>query len=639
MDKKLFSTELGLGSFDINDSFWNKRLSLVRNEVVPYQYRALRDEIDGAEKSYCIENFRKASKIIADIKSGKDVPIYPADKWHYDDSNADDMAFHGWVFQDSDVYKWIEAVSYLLMNGADAELEARVDECIDHICSAQMDDGYLDTLYIINNRDERFSNLKDFHELYCFGHLVESAVAYYRATGKDKLLNATCRFADLICDTFGKDKVRGYAGHELCELALTKLYDITGNEKYLNTASFFIEERGKKPYYYDLVLGKKTVNDNYHYNQAHIQPKHQREAVGHAVRGVYLYSGMSAVAKRLGDEELYSACKHLWDNIENKKMYITGGIGANVDGESFSFNYDLPNDLAYSETCASIGLCFFGRRMLEIDPDSRYADVMERAIYNTILSSVSDTGKEFFYVNPLEVLPEASHCDSRKRHIKPVRQKWFGCACCPPNLARFISSISDYCFTASDDTLFVHQYIAGKMDCKFGNITVESDYLTTGDVRISVAPECDYTLALRVPSWCKKYSIDAEYTLKNGYAYISISDSATINISFEIAPRFVVCSNRVRANVGKVALMRGPVVYCLESVDNGDNLHSLRVDVDSELKIVGDTIVAHGYRMVDNAELYSDYSAPQEKEQDLIFVPYYRWGNRGENEMMIYVRA
>lgn len=633
MDSKRFSNHIDLNKIKIDDPFWSREIELVRNEVIPYQYKALHDEIEGAEKSYCIENFVKAGRIVADIKTGKDVPTYPADKWCYDDNNADASAFHGWVFQDSDVYKWIEASAYSLINHPDAELERKVDECVDLICSAQLDNGYLDTLYVINNRDECFSNLKDFHELYCFGHLAEGAVAYYIATGKRKLLDATCRFADLICDTFGEDKVKGYPGHEIAELALVKLFDITGEQKYLDMAKFFIDERGKKPYYYDLVLGKKTVYDNYHYNQAHTQPRLQKEAVGHAVRGVYLYSGMIDVARRYNDDELFSACRTIWDNIENKKMYITGGIGSTVDGESFSFNYDLPNDLAYSETCASIGLCFFARRMLEAEPNSHYADVMERALYNTILSGMAEDGKSFFYVNPLEVLPIASHVDSRKRHIKPVRQKWFGCACCPPNLARIISSIGEYCYTENNDTLFIHQYIGGSVESRLGNVRVESSYIENG--RVKITADKPMNIAFRIPSWCKHFSINVDYNLVDGYAYVNANE---VEICFDIQPRLVSCSNLVRANVGKAALMRGPIVYCIEGADNGENLQMLRLDANTDFEISGERIIASGYRQEESDDLYSDYSAPKEKEVDLTFIPYYRWGNRGENEMNVYVR-
>ena len=508
MDKNLFSNRLKLNSITLTDDFWLEKSELVRREMIPYQLSALNDNIEGAEKSYCLENFKKASIIVENMKKGVKPPKYPADRWHYDESTPKN-AFHGWVFQDSDVYKWLEAVAYSLVNHPDDDLQRKADKCVDLICSAQLENGYLDTLYIINNQDEIFTNLKDYHELYCFGHLAQAAIAYYDATGNKKLFDAACRFADLICDTFGENKIKGYPGHEIAEMALVGLYRATGDEKYLKTAEFFVDERGKKPYYYDLVLGKKTVNDNYFYNQAHIQPKYQTEAVGHAVRGVYLYSGMADVARETGDDELLAACEKIFDNIRSKKMYITGGIGATVDGEAFSFNYDLPNDLAYSETCASIGLVFFAMRMSAINPDSKYADVAERALYNTILSGMSEDAKRFFYVNPLEVLPEASHKDSRKAHVKPVRQKWFGCACCPPNLARLISSLGEYCFSESGDTFYIHQYVGANIDAQNADVCVKSSYLTDGGVKIKINPKKSMCLALRIPSWCKNYKISA----------------------------------------------------------------------------------------------------------------------------------
>lgn len=577
MDTSVFSKHLCLSDIKITDPFWKEKIELVRQEVIPYQYEALNDRIDGAEKSYSVENFKKAGKIVQKLGFSEKVPVYPADKWYYGEDNAHPDSFHGWVFQDSDVYKWLEAVGFSLAVHPDNELETKADEIIELVCSAQLPDGYLDTLYIINNRDEIFSNLKDFHELYCFGHLAEAAVSYYSATGKSKLLDAALRFADLICNTFGPEKIKGYPGHEIAEMALVKLYDITKNEKYLNTAKFFIEERGKKPYFYDTVLGKETVYDNYHYNQAHCQPKFQYEAVGHAVRGVYLYSGMADIAKRCKDDELYTACVKLCDNIINKKMYITGGIGSTVDGEAFSFDYDLPNDLCYNETCASIGLIFFLRRMLEISPDAVFGDTIERALYNTVLSGMSLDGKSFFYVNPLEVLPEASHKDSRKRHIKPVRQKWFGCACCPPNLARMISSVSEYAFTENEITLFVHQYIGSNVNTDKAEIEIKSSYPKDGQVSFVIKPKKEFTLALRIPLWCENYSFNREYAEKDGYVYFDIADECTIEADFISTVKLIKCSNKVRANIGKAAVTRGPFVYCMEEADNGKDLQMIRL--------------------------------------------------------------
>lgn len=637
MDKNLFSNRLKLNSITLTDDFWLEKSELVRREMIPYQLSALNDNIEGAEKSYCLENFKKASIIVENMKKGVKPPKYPADRWHYDES-APKNAFHGWVFQDSDVYKWLEAVAYSLVNHPDYDLQRKADKCVDLICSAQLENGYLDTLYIINNQDEIFTNLKDYHELYCFGHLAQAAIAYYDATGNKKLFDAACRFADLICDTFGENKIKGYPGHEIAEMALVGLYRATGDEKYLKTAEFFVDERGKKPYYYDLVLGKKTVNDNYFYNQAHIQPKYQTEAVGHAVRGVYLYSGMADVARETGDDELLAACEKIFDNIRSKKMYITGGIGATVDGEAFSFNYDLPNDLAYSETCASIGLVFFAMRMSAINPDSKYADVVERALYNTILSGMSEDAKRFFYVNPLEVLPEASHKDSRKAHIKPVRQKWFGCACCPPNLARLISSLGEYCFSESGDTFYIHQYVGANIDAQNADVCVKSSYLTDGGVKIKINPKKSMRLALRIPSWCKNYKISAPYEIKKGYAYIDVNGETKVNASFELKPRFVACTSNVRANVGKVALCRGPVVYCIEGVDNGTDLQQLIVNADSDFSEFGDCITVNGLREKAHESLYYDYEKPTYEKTKIKFIPYRKWGNRGENEMCVFVR-
>lgn len=640
MNKEKFTKHILLKNTKINDEFWSDIQKTVMQSVIPYQYKALHDQIDGAEKSYAIENFRKASKIINDRKNGITTPVYPTNEWHYTPNNADENAFLGWVFQDSDVYKWLEAVAYSLVNHPDDELESKADEIIDLVCSAQQENGYLDTLYIINNPDNVFTNLRDFHELYCFGHLAEAAVAYYEATGKDKLLNATLRFADLICDTFGKGKIEGYGGHEIAELAMMKLHRVTKNKKYLDVAEFFINQRGTKPYYYDKEHNCHTENEGYHYNQAHKPPREQMEAVGHAVRGVYLYSGMTDVAKAVDDDELYNACKSIWHNITTKKMYVTGGIGSTVHGEAFTQNYDLPNDLAYCETCASIGLEFFGIRMLEIEPNSQIADTMERAIYNTILSGMNKDGDAFFYVNPLEVVPEASHKDERKHHVKPIRQKWFGCACCPPNLARFLSSIGEYAITQNESNVFVHQYFGGTYDLINGQLEINSTYATNGKVEIKADCKKEYTLALRIPSWCKNYSFNIPCEIKNGYAYFKIINNTIIYANFNMQPTIIRCSNRVRENVGKACLTYGPFVYCIEEADNGDNLQNLVVDIKSAPTINGYNISYNGYReTLDNEDqLYTPFEANETTACNIKFIPYYTWGNRGENEMNVYFR-
>lgn len=638
MDKKKYSRHTDAVSVKITDKFWQEKLELVRNEVIPYQYEALHDRVENAEKSYSIENFLKAGEIVKRIKNGENVPLYPTNKWYYTEENSPAEAFHGWVFQDSDVYKWIEATGFSLINTPDEKLQKRAEDIIDIICAAALPDGYLDTLFTINNINDRFSNLKDWHELYCFGHLAEAAVSFYNATKKTKLLDAACRFADLICDTFGEDKIKGYPGHEIAEMALVKLYEVTGKEKYLETAKFFIDERGKKPYYYDVEAGRKTVYDNYHYNQAHCQPKFQYEAVGHAVRGVYLYSGMADIARIYNDDELYNACIALTDNIIHKKMYITGSIGATADGEAFSFDYDLPNDLAYSETCASIGLIFFLRRMLEIAPDSEMGDAIERALYNTVLSGMALDGKSFFYVNPLEVLPEASKKDSRKRHIKTLRQKWFGCACCPPNISRLISSLGEYIATQNDDSVYIHQYIGSVIETDKGRISMESDYTENGNVRLHLSPKSDFTLALRIPLWCDGFSVSCEYEENDGYIYIHIQNACEIKLSFNMKIRMIKCSNKVRANVGRVAVSRGPFIYCMEEADNGKNLQMLKISKKPEFTYKDGMITAKGFREDEDEVLYSTWNESSGTPEELKFIPYFSWANRGEGEMQVYVR-
>ena len=641
MKKESFSKHIDLKNIKITDPFWSNIIELVRTEVIPYQYEAFNDRIEGAEKSYCFSNFRKAAKAAVALREGKKLPDYPVDKWQYTDDNCDENSFHGWVFQDSDFYKWIEAVGFSLSNHPDDELKRKAEEVIDLICSAQLENGYINTYYTINNPEKAFTNIRDFHELYCFGHLAEGAIAYYNATGNRKLLDATCRYADLICETFGRGEgqKKAYPGHEIAEMALVKLYEATGEKKYLDEAKFFIDERGLKPCWFDVERNQKTRDGDHTYEQAHLPVREQKEAVGHAVRAVYLYSGMADIAKYYSDDTLLDACESLWNNIDNKKLYITGGIGATVDGEAFSFDYDLPNDQAYAETCASIGLVFFARRMAEIYPDSRYHNVAERALFNNILSGMAEDGKSFFYSNLLEVNPEACKKDSRKRYVSPVRQKWFGCACCPPNLARMISSLGEYCFAQNDQTIFIHQYVGAEIKADNADIRVNSTYAENGMAQISIIPKKPIKLAVRIPEWCKDFEISASYEIKNGYAYISITEKAEIFLDFKSKAKLIKCSNLVRENAGKAALSKGPFVYCIEEVDNGKNLQMLRVNPQGSFTDDGEAILADGFREKADTSLYCDYAAPEETPVKIRFIPYYKWANRGENEMTVYFRV
>ena len=685
MEKNRQSSPVSLRKVQVTDAFWKHEMELVRREVIPYQWEALNDRIPEADPSFCMRNFKIAGKITAQRKEmGADYkevkwPIIfqplPEDMEHMEDR------FYGCLFQDSDFSKWIEAVGYSLTQHPDAELEKTADEAIDIVCAAQQENGYLDTYYIINDMSKVFTNLKDNHELYCFGHLTEGAVAYYQATGKDKLLKAAQRYADYIASCFGPepDKKKGYPGHEIAEMALVRLYEATGDDKYLNLSRFFVDQRGTRPYYFDAEhpeAVKKGHEDElrYQYNQAHLPVREQDEAVGHAVRAVYLYSGMADIARLTGDEALYAACEKLWDNITRKKMYITGGIGATHMGEAFSFNYDLPNDTAYAETCASIGLVFFARRMLEIKADRKYADVMERALYNGILSGMALDGKSFFYVNPLESLPEACHKDERKFHVKPVRQKWFGCACCPPNIARLLSSIASYAYTEAEDSLYVHLYMGSVLEKDCGgkklDLRITSDFPWDGKVTAEVNAEAPTAcrIAFRIPGWCRDYTINGKKGLREGESVTENGETRTVKdgyliidrvweggekleLEFPMEVRLMQADGRVREDIGKAAVMRGPVVYCMEEADNGKNLHlcSLAADPAPEAKAeekLGKrmvTVTTKGKRLVmqpeEAGELYQEYSRPEYEEVQLQWIPYFAWANRGEGEMQVFIKA
>ncbi|MDO5410800.1 MAG: glycoside hydrolase family 127 protein [Lachnospiraceae bacterium] len=670
MDSKNFSTPVSVTSVQVTDDFWKREMELVRTQVIPYQWEALNDRVENAAPSYCMHNFKCAAKLNRDkeqMGEAFQAPVYTYRGFEVlpDDPKHPDDKFYGFVFQDSDFYKWVEAVAYSLAQHPDEQLEKIADGAIDIVCAAQQEDGYLNTYYILNGKDQIFTNLRDHHELYCLGHLLEGAVAYYQATGKRKLLDAACRYADFVADYFGEEegKCKGYPGHEIAEMALIRLYEVTGEEKYLKLGLFFINERGTRPYYFDREhpedIRNKPEDMRYEYHQAHVPVREQDEAVGHAVRGVYLYSAMADAAKITGDESLYRACEKLWENVTEKKMYITGGVGGTHIGEAFSYNYDLPNDTAYAETCASIGLVFWARRMLEIRPDSRYGDVLERALYNGVLSGMALDGKSFFYVNPLEVYPEACHKDERKFHVKPLRQKWFGCACCPPNLARLISSVSSYAYTEQEDTLFVHLYMGScirkTVNGKEVKVCVESGLPWNGRVKIQVsAGNVPFTLALRIPQWGRNYTIKGAknyvQNTKDGYLYLTgeWKEAGEILLDFPMEVQIMRANPLVRENAGKAAVVRGPLVYCMEGADNGENLHLLTLDCHGDcetetLRIQDTTVVsvhAKGYRQIpdEGSALYCPVDKIVKEPAQLCFVPYYVWANRGENEMTVWVR-
>lgn len=666
-NEKAMSKPINLTSFQVKDTFWEEKMELVRKEVIPYQWEILNDRVPDAAPSFCMRNFKIAGKLMQEKREMGEAfeePKYtfrgfealPEDMNHLEDK------FYGFVFQDSDFSKWIEAVAYSLANHPDEKLEEIADGAIDIVCAAQQENGYLDTYYIINGMDKIFTNLRDHHELYCLGHLLEGAVAYYEATGKDKLLRAAMRFADFVADSFGYEegKCKGYPGHEIAEMALIRLYEVTKDQKYLDLSKFFLDERGKQPYYFSEIESHDNWT-NHQYHQSHKPVREQEEAVGHAVRAVYLYSGMTDMARLTGDEAMWEACKKLWKSTTRDKLYITGGIGGTHMGEAFSYPFDLPNDTAYAETCASIGLMFWARRMLEVEAKAEYADVMEQALYNTVLSGMALDGKSFFYVNPLEVLPEACHKDERKFHVKPVRQKWFGCACCPPNLARIISSLPAYAYTENEDTLFVHLYLGGTIakNVQGGNAVFEivSEYPWKDKVKIRYVGKkaLSLNLAVRLPGWSKNNQVvlsgagEKEQKVQDGYCYISGTWNAGETIELVLPTELKVLSAdlRVRENIGKVALMKGPVTYCVEEADNSKDLHLYKICPDmpmteTTVTIQGQSfpaIVAQGkkYKECTSDSLYTEYAPAEYKDVEITYIPYYAWANRGENEMRVWM--
>ncbi len=668
---KTNSRAIKLQNFKVNDKFWKNEMELVRKEVIPYQWEILNDRVKDAAPSFCMRNFKIAGKFMKEKREKGEAFEEPKYTFRGFEALPEDMnnledKFYGFVFQDSDFSKWIEAVAYSLANQPDEELEKIADEAIDIVCAAQQENGYLDTYYIINGMDKIFTNLRDHHELYCFGHLAEGAVAYYEATGKDKLLKAAMRFADFIDGCFGadEDKCKGYPGHEIAEMALVRLYEVTKDEKYLNLSKFFLDERGKQPYYFSEV--EKHDNwTNHKYHQSHVPVREQEEAVGHAVRAVYLYAGMTDMARLTGDDKMWEACKKLWKSVTRDKLYVTGGIGGTHMGEAFSYPFDLPNDTAYAETCASIGLMFWARRMLEIEPNGEYADVMEQALYNTVLSGMALDGKSFFYVNPLEVLPEACHKDERKFHVKPVRQKWFGCACCPPNLARIISSLPAYAYTESEDTLFAHLYVGGtvckEVEGKKAEFEIESQYPWKENVVFRYTGDDDVCmkLAIRIPGWCKEWYVTngghgtehKKCEVKDGYYYIEgvWKKGETAELITPIKTRVLTADPRVRENIGKVAIVRGPVTYCMEEKDNSADLHLYKICPEvpmKECKVIIEgqefpALIAKGKKQkkTEVDSLYQNYQEVLYEDVDITLIPYYAWANRGENEMSVWIRV
>lgn len=561
-----------------------------------------------------------------------------------------------YVFWESDIFKWLEAVSYSLATHPNPALEALADKAIAYCASLQQPDGYLNIWFTSIAPEKRWTNLRDWHELYCAGHLFEGAVAHFQATGKRSLLDVACRYADYINTVFGVEegKRRGYSGHEEIELALVKLYHATGEERYLKLSQYFIEERGRQPHYFDIEARERGDDPakfwagTYEYNQSHTVVREQHEVVGHAVRAMYLYSALADLARELHDPSLFETCKHLWQHLYSTRLYLTGGLGSSADNEGMTADYDLPNKVAYAETCAAIGLVLWNHRMLQLDVDHRYADVLERALYNGVLSGISLDGSTFFYENPLE---------SQGKHH---RQEWFKCPCCPPNVVRLLMSLGKYIYGVNNNEIIVHLYIQNTATIALASQQVvlrqETNYPWDGDIRLHVETPGDFAVNLRIPGWCEQARLtvngeDVPVEQAKGYVRIERSwqagDEIRLNLAMPI--QRVWAHPNVRDDNGRTALQRGPLVYCLETADNAHPLDQIHVSADTTLEshfdaalLSGVTVIKGAAQVLDSSdwqgELYRT-TPPAHRPYEFVAIPYYAWDNREPGEMRVWIHA
>ncbi len=627
---------LPLSSIRLTDGVPQRMQRLVREKVLPYQWEVLHDRVEGAAKSHCIENFRIAAR----LSEGE----------HY-----------GVVFLDSDLYKWLEAVAYCLEVFPDPELEARADEMCDLIAKAQGRDGYINTYYTLVEPVGRFTNLQQGHELYCAGHLFEAAAAYYRATGKRAILDTACRFADYLGQVFGagEGRLRGYPGHQEVEVGLVKLYRVTGKAAYLELADYFIAQRGRKPLYFAAERAGSGYRDIFPepvikqptYAQYHEEPVRQEKAVGHAVRAMYMYSAMADLAMLTDNPALRQACGALYGNVTQRQMFVTGGIGSTQEGESFTVDYDLPNDRCYCEGCASVGLMMFAARMAELTGDGACYDTVERAFFNRVLGGISQVGTEFFYVSPLSLDPAACRGNPGLAHVTPVRQKWFDVACCPTNFARTIMSIGGYAFGEKDGVLVINIPLAAEIAGGGFSVRLDTQYPFGGALRLTVRDRAQ-SAAIRASGLAPVRSVSVngkavEAKRENGYLLLpDLQPGDAVDVAYDMRPRYVVSHPKVQDNVGKVAVMRGPVVYCAEQADNGPGVACLRLPHEPSFReaetFAGSGTVAlkaDGFRAVFESDALYQEGLPRWREEEITLIPYYLWANRGEGEMRVYLNV
>ena len=584
-------TPVDFSSVTINDSFWSPRLAKHKEVTLPVCMNQI-ENVTGR-----IRNFENAAK-----GSGGHSGIY---------------------FDDSDVYKALEGMAYSLQNNPDPVLEAKCDEWIDKIAAAQREDGYINTFYTLTGLDKRWTDMS-MHEMYCAGHMMEAGVAYYKATGKRKLLDVCIRMADHMMTVFGPEGRHWVPGHEEIELALVKLFQVTGQKKYLDFSHWLLENRGHGYGVYDGTQSFWTPQ----YCQDDKPVSEMTDIVGHAVRAMYLYCGMADVAAYTGDRNYIEALDRLWDDVVLRNMYITGGIGQSSSNEGITEDYDLPNLDAYCETCASVGMVLWNWRMNQFTGDSKYADVMEKAMYNGALAGISLSGDHFFYVNPLESRGGVE------------RLTWFGCACCPSQICRFLPSIGNYIYGVSDKALWVNLYMGNSASVKVGGkdvtITQETGYPWTGDVALTLdlKGSLNTELRLRIPAWCESYTLKvngeaAGETIDKGYAVIGRrwKGGDTVTLSLNMEAKAVEADPRVKEDLGKRAIQRGPLVYCMEEYDNPSGFDNLFIPADASLEAAFDKDLLGGIVGI----------TASSGDTRLRFVPYYAWSNRDNGKMKVWV--
>lgn len=573
----------------INDNFWSPRLSKHVSATLPVCI----DQIEN--QTGRIRNFENAAK-----GEGEHSGIF---------------------FDDSDVYKALEGMAYSLINNPDPELEKKADEWIDKFAAAQQPDGYINTFYTLTGLDKRWTNM-DKHEMYCAGHMIEAGVAYYQATGKRKLLDVCIRMTDHMMSQFGPGKRHWVPGHEEIELALVKLYQTTQEQKYLDFAYWLLEERGH---------GHGTMGDEGKWDPVYYQDivpvRRLTDISGHAVRCMYLYCGMADVAALKNDTGYIAAIDRLWDDVVHRNMYITGGIGSSHDNEGFTEDYDLPNLDAYCETCASVGMVLWNQRMNQLTGDSKYIDVLERSLYNGALAGISLGGDRFFYVNPLE---------SKGDHH---RQEWYGCACCPSQLSRFLPSIGNYIYASSDDALWVNLYIGNTGQIRIGEtdilLTQETDYPWDGSVKltISTSQPLEKEIRLRIPNWCKTYDLSINgkrinVSEEKGYAVIKDWKSQdVIALDMDMPVEIVAADPHVKENFGKRAIQRGPLVYCMEEIDNPEYFDQIQLSPSTTFQTAFVSDILNGIKTIKT----------NGRAQSATFIPYYAWDNRKVGKMRVWI--